>query len=68
MREENKELILAYLKLMLQNTRAGSCIKDMTLENDKTEVLIVFDGGGNRRVNIKADSGIAMIKDVIAHI
>jgi hypothetical protein len=32
---------------------------------DLTEVMVVFNGGGTRRVNVHADSHLAICKDVL---
>lgn len=62
---ENKEEIVARLKLLLMATRAGAYIEKMTLSDDEKKVQIMFDSGCTRDVNIAGDSGIAIIKDVV---
>lgn len=64
---ENKEDIIARLKLLLMATRAGSSIVDMKLNEAQDKVTIVFEGG-KKEINIAADSGIAIIRDVIRNI
>lgn len=61
---ENKEDIIARLRLLLMATRAGSSIVDMELNEAQDKVTIIFKGG-KKEVNIAADSGIAIIRDVI---
>lgn len=62
---ENKKEIVARLKLLLAATRAGSNIEKLVLSEDERSVTIQFKAGGSRTVNIDADSGIAIICDVI---
>ncbi len=63
---ENKEEIIARLKLLLRVTRAGRGIVDLVLAQDggNETVLILFENGV-KKVDVTADSGIAIIKDVI---
>lgn len=58
---ENKEEIVARLKLLLMATRAGSNIQDLKLNEAKNKVTIVFKAGGERVVDIIGDSGYAII-------
>ena len=62
---ENKESIVARLKLLLTATRAGSGIEDLILNERQDQITILFETGCTREVNIAADSGIAIIQDVI---
>ena len=62
---ENKEEIIMRLKILLKVTRAGSDIKDMILNDNKDTVTLLFEHGAVRDVNIAADSGIAIIQDVV---
>ncbi len=62
---ENKEDIVRRLKLLLMATRAGSNIADLILNEEKEQVIILFRHGGTHVVNIAADSGIAIIRDVV---
>ena len=62
---ENKEEIVARLKLLLMATRAGSNIQDLKLNEAKNKVTIVFKAGV---VDIIGDSGYAIIMDVMKHI
>lgn len=65
---ENKEKIVKLLKMLLQATRAGSNIEDLILNENQDEVIITFKRGGENRVNVDCDSGISIIKDVVAKI
>lgn len=63
-REENKRVIVQKLKELLWVTRAGSRISDLVLNEQQDEVVIVYESGGSKKVNICADSGLAIIRDV----
>lgn len=62
---ENKEEIVMRLKLLLTATRAGEDIDKMELTEDQHFVVIHWKSGCTRKVNIEADSGIAIIDDVL---
>lgn len=69
---EDKEAIVMRLKLLLMVTRAGSDIADLKLEIDEKGMIdggeycvIVFKSGYRKKVDITADSGLAVIEDVI---
>lgn len=64
---ENKEHITSRLFSCLLLTRAGSDIADMTYHRAKYDewVNVTFKDGGCMHINVAADSGIALIKDVI---
>lgn len=62
---ENKKDIVARLSLLLKVTRAGCNIEKLELSEDEEYVIIKFLNGGTRRVCVEADSGIALIRDVI---
>lgn len=61
---ENKKDILMRLKILLTATREGSGIKDLALSGDERIVTIHFSQG-SRSVNVEADSGCAMIMDIV---
>lgn len=63
---ENKEEIIMRLKLLLKATRAGSGIEDLVLNDVQDTVTVLFAHGATRDVSIAADSGIAIIKDVVS--
>ncbi len=63
--KENKEEIVMRLKLLLTATRAGEDIDKMYLTVDEHFVVIQWRNGCTQRVNIEADSGIAIISDVL---
>lgn len=62
---ENKEDIVARLSLLLKATRAGADIDRLKISGDRNEVKIIFLSGYEKSVNVRCDSGIALIQDVI---
>lgn len=66
---EDKREILARLLHALQATRAGSDIVALELEQNEQRYsqycVIVFKSGCRKKVNITADSGLAIMEDVI---
>lgn len=65
---ENKEEIVVRLKILLNATRAGEDIKKMELTEDGDFVVLQWKNGCTQKVNIAADSGIAIISDVVSAI
>ncbi len=63
---EDKREIIVLLKHLLKATRAGRYIEEMTLNEKQDRVVVSFDRGQTKEVDITADSGIAIIKDVVA--
>lgn len=63
---EDKLAICQLLLAALQKTRAYHDLADLRYE--PSTVTAKFTSGGYRRVNVGADSGIAMIHDILAHI
>ena len=61
---ENKRLIIGYFIRTLQLTRAGEDIEAIELSEDQNTETIIFRNGYKKPVDITADSGIAMIKDI----
>lgn len=62
---ENKKEIVKHLGALLTMTRAGENISGLVLSKAQDKVTIVYKNGHFKNVNIEADSGIAIIKDVI---
>ena len=62
---ENKKDIVARLKLLLKDTRAGKNIEDMLFDEKREIVTILYEDGSKRKVDVAADSGIAIIVDVL---
>ncbi|MFG6393826.1 MAG: hypothetical protein K1W24_06535 [Lachnospiraceae bacterium] len=63
---ENKEKIVNALKDVLVLTRAGADILDLVLDKAQSKITIVCKNGHFKNVSIEADSGLAIIKDVIS--
>lgn len=60
-----KEQLIKSLADTLRLTRIG--IEDLVLLNTNT-VQIKYEGGGTKNVNIAANSGIAIIRDVAKYV
>lgn len=65
--KEDKQKICDSLLATIQLTRAGADIVDlMYLKTAYGEIVdIAYKNGGRRRVDVTADSGIAMVRDII---
>ena len=68
--EENKVEITQKLCELLQMTRFGADIAkmDYVTENYDETVIVTFNNGYQKRINVTADSGRAMIADVVKYI
>lgn len=62
---ENKQLICDYLTLALQETRGAHDLVSLNYDPEKDVVIGTFSGGGTRACNVAADSGCAMIRDIM---
>ena len=62
---ENKEEIVMKLKILLTSIRAGNGIADLILHQNQEAITILFRNGATREVSIAADSGYAIIMDVM---
>lgn len=65
---EDKQFIIAALYQALQYTRAGLDIEQIRYEqlNNGTELaIIIYYGGTHKPVDITADSGIAVMSDIL---
>lgn len=60
---EDKQAICQLLLAVLQKTRA--CHDLVGLKYEPSTVTVKFAGGGYRQINVEADSGIAMICDIL---
>lgn len=65
---ENKQFILDYLLMALQQTRHANDIVDLKYDCDREIVTVKFESGGKRFVSVAMDSGVAMIRDVMNHL
>ena len=65
---EDKELILTWLLQTLRNTVAGVNLVNIAykqLDDGDEQAILVYENGYRKTVNITADSGIAMISDIV---
>lgn len=58
--------IVIRLGILLKATRAGDDIKMLTLSEDENFVTIIWENGYKKNVCVEADSGIALIRDVVS--
>ena len=65
---EDKQQICNALALAIQKTRGGNDLSSLEYDPDTERVTAYFMGGGWREINVAADSGFAMIKDIINHL
>lgn len=66
--EENKKLFVEKLgSLIKRQTRAGQTIKEIRYESSliAERVVIVFNGGSTKAINITGDSCIAIMADIV---
>ena len=70
--KENAFILCQRLLKLVQATRAGADVVDIEYfsnnHTDDAHVDITWASGHTKRVDVTADSGIAMIKDVLRHI
>ena len=70
--KENTFILCQRLLKLVQATRAGADVVDIEYFGneftDDAHVDITWASGFTKRVDVTADSGIAMIKDVLEHI
>ena len=64
--QEDKQAICKLLLAALQKTRAYHDLVD--LKYDHATVTAKFASCGTHQINVEADSGIAMINNILAHI
>lgn len=65
---ENKQKILDTLLIPLRETRALSDLYKLEYDSDREVVIATFEKGYTKEANVAMDSGIAMIRDVLAQI
>ncbi len=65
---ENKQKILDTLLIPLRETRALSDLYKLEYDSDREMVIATFEKGYTKEANVAMDSGIAMIRDVLAQI
>lgn len=66
--EEDKSKICELLLAALQATRSHSDMTELCYDPSTETVRIRWASGGTRTVNVAADSGTAMIKDIMRSI
>ena len=66
--DEDKHLICTLLSVMLKATKNASDLMSLTFDEDAEFVTARFTGGGIRKINVAADSGVAMIRDIMKHL
>ena len=70
--KENTFILCQRLLKLVQATRAGADVVDIEYfrnnHTDDAHVNIIWASGHIKRVDVTADSGIAMIKDVLEQI
>ena len=49
----------------MKATRAGCDLDRLSLSEDGGEVIVRYDSGYEKRVNVECDSGAALILDVV---
>ena len=62
---ENKKRICSMLLPVLQETRAGCDLIDIRYDDENETIELIFVAGYKKKVNVTADSGLAMIKDIV---
>lgn len=62
---ENKREIVIRLGILLKVTRAGEDIERLVLSEDENFVTIIWENGYRKNVCVEADSGTALIRDVL---
>ncbi len=63
---EDKKDIVKRLSILLKATRIGSDISELILSEDENIITIKCINAKEKYVNVECDSGLAIIKDVIA--
>lgn len=63
--EENKHMICRMLATTLSNTRQFNDLLAIVYDEEKEIAECYFFNGGCRKVNVAADSGAAMIRDIL---
>ena len=65
---EDKQNILNLMLSALRETRAFNDLSLLEYDDEAEVVTATFSSGFKKHVNVACDSGIAMIRDVLAHI
>lgn len=62
---ENKQLICDLLLKTLQATRGASDTVSIEYFDESETVIVTFESGGKRVINVAMDSGTSMIRDIM---
>lgn len=68
---EHKETIVAMLSVLIKRTRAGENLKGLYYNKDgrgEETVVILWSNDYRQEISVTADSGLALIKDVLERI
>lgn len=65
---ENKQAICDALTKALRLTRQFEDLGYLEYDDKSETVLVKFENGGTRTINVGCDSGYAMIKDIVKHV
>ena len=67
---ENHQVICTFLCVTLRQPRQYRDLEslDHVQKGEERYVIARFVNGGYRKINVTADSGIAMIKDILEHL
>jgi len=71
MAEDNKKLIVEKLMKLIKQTREGKAIENIAYkkgDGDDEFVYIYFLNGYTKKIDVTADSGIAMMRDILERI
>lgn len=63
--EENKQMICRMLATLLSSTRQYHDLYAIVYNEETETAECRFVGGGTRKINVAADSGAAMIRDIL---
>lgn len=63
--EENKQMICRMLATLLSSTRQYHDLHAIVYDAETETAEVRFTNGGSRKVNVAADSGAAMIRDIL---
>lgn len=66
--KEDKEEITNRLFDALRMTREFMKLESLTYRKDQEKVIARFEDGSKKKINVAADSGIALISDVIKNL
>lgn len=65
---DNKQTICNLLLKTLQATDNARDLVSLDYDEEEETVTATFRGGGTREINVRMDSGTAMIRDIMKHL